>query len=242
MLKYLSALWQNATQEWLGRIGDWRTQMIGYIVQSAVLFLVLFFMPILGNFDEESRLALAGALAVIASAPLLLVWDFIGAPYRIHKLQQQRIAEVENAVASFADANAVIARLSELYGEGRNSYDTERPRAEWERVMQDWEEKVLVVLREYFDAGAIHSFRRPGSGFAYNTKWRWPKEEEEDAERVWTKAIYSGRLHALDDLIQMAGAYFTGDRNRIEGLASEVTSRANRLPQSPLGTEANRLR
>src|SRR6185312_10902353 len=72
--------------------------IVGFIVQTTILFVVLYYLPWFGDVREQSRLVAAGIASILGSVALSFVWDLLRAPQIIWGELSQRVSDFERAV------------------------------------------------------------------------------------------------------------------------------------------------
>lgn len=200
-----------------------RKRLIGFLVQTSILFFVLYSFPVFGAVTDEAKLALAGALAVIGSSALLFLWELVRAPADLHTEQKRRIEALYNALTDLDEAEKYIEKLSELYREGRRKYLEYDEVEKWTLKMNAWEKEVEELLRKHFSVSEVHSFRKPGSNFELRTEWDW--EDVDTSTKFWLKAEATNRLRALDDLIATAAYSFIPKKSELRTLLEQENKR-----------------
>ncbi len=124
--------------------------MIGFSVQSAILFALLYFVPVLGDLTGQARLVLAGSGAVVASGVLLFIWDLWTAPGRMHGHVSQELREHHRVLRAIARGEDGAKLLTAAHEEGMLLYRTMREPTEYSRVMDGWVDRTEKLLEARF--------------------------------------------------------------------------------------------
>lgn len=192
--------------------------MIGFSVQTAVLFLLLYFTPVLGDVKAESRLVLAGCAAVIISAALLFLWDFVSAPARIHAAMSKELVDRHQMLVAISAREQGARLLNAYYEEGLILYRTIRDPSEYVRVMDEWVARAESELAAKFSVADQLTFRR---GALQIQAWLKIPDAPEDWMKATEKARwgYSGRLGKIIDIIEFSGGNYLANIDRIDTLA-----------------------
>lgn len=129
--------------------------MISYLTQSAILFLVLFFVPWLGDVQGEARLAFAGGVALLTSGILFLLWDILNAPMRLQQAAESQVSLLTRQLELDADVEAMKDEMLTFCREGRRILGEGEITHEG---IDSWKERALVPLRQNFDTNFVYSF------------------------------------------------------------------------------------
>jgi hypothetical protein len=96
---YLIVLGRAGALYWK-RIHAWRSGVIRFLLQTALLAALLYFAPVLGDVQEHARQALAVVVAVTASSALMFGADLLRAPFEIDNEKNELINEQSKALAA----------------------------------------------------------------------------------------------------------------------------------------------
>ena len=145
---------------WLRRLSGWRGRVIGFFTQAAILFLILYEFPILGNMQSRAHLALATAVAVIGSTVLSLLWDALSAPRRIHltlmEQHEKRIETLENVF----NVSSTLDALTVIYDEGKTTYRTYCDPNSYYLAMDYWVRRADEFIEHHMSARELFLFRQ----------------------------------------------------------------------------------
>jgi hypothetical protein len=70
-------------------------QVMGFIVQTTIVFAILYWQPWIGNVQDQGKLAAAGVISVLVSVALSFLWDLIRAPEIIWRDLSERVEQFE---------------------------------------------------------------------------------------------------------------------------------------------------
>lgn len=162
MLQYWKQVLDQTDAAFMPWAKEARAHMIGFVVQSAVLFLILFLLPWLGDVGSEVRLGVAAAAAILGSALLTWLYYLVRAPYELHSAQVQANKSLAQTVAALgaqkADEDHKIAMcnlMTVLKGQAAELHSqriTEEQLPEWLKTVDEWNEVAVTFARNEFSA------------------------------------------------------------------------------------------
>jgi hypothetical protein len=211
---YWRLILRDAANHWRGETFDhWGRRLIGYIVESAVLFLILLKLPFLGDMQGEERLAIAGALAAIGGGALLFLFDLVTAPKRLHQDMQKRLMSRHDIILNFWEAERKLRILDALQTEGRAIYRDLSDIERYEARFNAWDTKVVSVLKDKFSITALYEYQNSYTGVSgmlggYYTLENAAAGWEEKSQSLLAR--FSARLEALVDMIKHGGGVYVG--------------------------------
>ena len=191
--------------------------MIGFITQAAILFLILYEEPILGNMESRAHLALATAVAVIGSTALSLLWDALSAPKRVHLALIDQHENEPKTIENVFNASSTLDALSAIYEEGMTAYSTYADPNCYFRAMDYWVERADKFVETNLSARELFLFRQSKHRFMGGAPLK-------DADPEWLQITnkkrgeYSGRLANLKHVLEYPALFYTIDF----GAAKEV--------------------
>ncbi len=147
MRKFYWLVLRQGWASYFSRIKSGTRQVILFSIQTTILFLLLYFQPWVGDFNDEARLAAAGGAAFLVSALLNLIWELIKAPAILHKQYVSEISRLSGALGLVEDLSRIAgqgAGILERWEEAQRcaanrdaSHDIARVEAEAERFIKD---------------------------------------------------------------------------------------------------------
>lgn len=146
--RYWRGAFANAARRWWRRFHGGVAAMIGFFVQTAVLFLLLYFQPWFGVVQDEARLAAAAGVAVIVSGALFYVWDLIVAPAEQYHSLRDWTKEIEEAVVECEQIDKAVYAVGDRFGAGMRLVLASAPVAE----LLEWEREFDAFIKDNFDA------------------------------------------------------------------------------------------
>jgi hypothetical protein len=149
-----------------------RRKVIGFLIQSAALFGILYFMPWFGVLKDEARLAAAGSAAIVISGVLLLIVDILRAPKKMNDMAGARIRELHRALRLDQNAEAIKQEMLTLCQEGHVLVARKAARSEADA----WKGRALDALKRHYDINFIYEFEHE----TYTL--RPPKDDDERLE------------------------------------------------------------
>lgn len=99
MFGYEKLVWRTAWDRFKVRLFAGARQVVGFILQTTILFAILFYQPWFGDVQQESRMAAAGIAAVLLSSLLSFLWDLFRAPAVIFANLSSRVEDLERKLA-----------------------------------------------------------------------------------------------------------------------------------------------
>ena len=100
-------VWRKAVSDFKTWVAQGRRYVIGFILQTAGLFGILYFQPWVGNLPDESKLVGASVAAVFLSALLRFLWSLATAPEAIWREQRTQIADFTKRLTPMLKANPI---------------------------------------------------------------------------------------------------------------------------------------
>lgn len=205
---------KDAVNKFTGGIGNWGRRMIAFMAESAFLFIILYFMPVLGDIQGEERLWLASASAICLSGFLVFVWDFVTAPKRLHRRLNLELQTNRNIIREIYNTEAGLSLLADYYAEGKAIYYDIRSEHEYIARIVEWESKVGMDLRNKYSISDYFSFMTRN-----DESWLSVKEillEEWDENTHEKRVSMTSKLHVLEEIISEGGLSYLGLRQKIE--------------------------
>ena len=77
---YYKRVGGNAVARYRARLSQGSERLMGFLVQTAILFGILYFQPWVGDLGDEAKLAGAGVISILASALLSFIVDLFASP------------------------------------------------------------------------------------------------------------------------------------------------------------------
>lgn len=116
-----------------------------FIIQSALIFALLWFAPDFGDLEKQTKTIIITLSAIFGSLFLTFAVDLLTAPEKIDQDQVNEIKLLRKAIKSANDENRAMAELSDLWVRGNRMSD-DSP----ERDM--WVSEVEAHLKDHFRA------------------------------------------------------------------------------------------
>ena len=202
-MNYAFVLIREIRTELRSRTREWRGHLIAFIVQSAIVFLILYKVPVLGNVNQESKLAVAAAAAIVVSGVLNLIWAVITVPGKIHREIMSEFKKQHFHLQNVINTERYALLLANIFAEGEKTYHTLLEPYEYKIQMDAWVEKVRTILKDQVSIAELFKF----NDVRYNNMWftlrnnatsDWETATLEDRQR------YSGHLQALKHMIEFS--------------------------------------
>lgn len=124
--------------------------MIQFIIQTAGLLAILYFMPWLGELKNEARLVGASVGAVFFSAFLMLIWELFKAPYTMQAAALQNLRQLETVLHLNEDKDRVVKLGSEIYDRWYQAMPAATLDADYSEASQI-EKEALAFVEKYYD-------------------------------------------------------------------------------------------
>ncbi len=201
MGQYYSRIVRYAVAMWLQRLKDGRKQLIGFTLQTAVVFVILYFLPALGNLSDKAGEIGTLAIAVLTTLALQFIWDLMRAPVRIDQFQREDLGLALDQMRNALDDDKHLRVLGALYDEGKTLAETNRRSASLQDAYVDWKTRCESYLDEHYEFPILHQFRNSRDQFM-----------SDFSDRSRSKTQYhqllgelEGKLSALDSIIRMSG-------------------------------------
>ncbi len=172
MAKYWKWVLRVGWRSYRERTQGGRRKVIGFLIQSAVLFGILYFIPWLGVLKDEARLAAAASAAIVISGVLLLLVDIIRAPKKMNDMAGARLCELHRALRLDENTEAIKLEMLALCEEGRALVARKATRLE----ADTWKPLALEALKKHYDINFIYEFEHE----TYNL--RLPKDDDQRLE------------------------------------------------------------
>ena len=173
-----------------------------FLIQTAVIFLILHFIPGLGDAGDQGRTAVLTAISAIASGALTFLWDLLSAPVALDRERAKDFGKLRDIVQNGQLQEEACDQLSQFYERGMTLYHDYAEFDEWAGRMEAWSDEVAGYIASRFMLSAKYRFLYPLGSGEYITEWSW--EGVEGAEAFKVKSRYTGRLGALRDAIMHA--------------------------------------
>lgn len=230
---YWRLIWRDAVDHWRGEtFENWGRRMIGYLAESAALFLVLYFLPVLGDVQGEARLATAGAASLIVGALALFLWDLVTSPKRVHAKVMARLQERHEIIADMWKAERGLRVLAALHAEGMAIYMTVEPLTAFINHFDAWDARVKAILAERFSVSDLFKYENEELGIVWYKVPNSPSDEWDNVTQE-VRCKFTKRLKALHDLVEFGGGAFLGGTLAIRDMLKSEADR-NLTPLTPL--------
>ena len=138
--KHIRAGWRNA---------------IGFLIQSAVVFVILYYQPWFGDWREEALLVPVGAVALATSVALTFLVCVARAPVEAFNEQRLAMDDAARGLRLYEDARLLKSRMLGLCRQGRDLLGDE---ALNEEQLQQWIDRALENLNAHYDENFIYEF------------------------------------------------------------------------------------
>jgi hypothetical protein len=97
-LTYRKLVLRKAYELFRTRLLSRGRQVMGFIVQTTIVFAILYYQPWVGSFQEQGRLVAAGVVSVLLSVGLSFLWDLFRAPEIIWHELSERVETLERII------------------------------------------------------------------------------------------------------------------------------------------------
>lgn len=207
---YLLRVIRFGASTWLKRSKDGAGRLIKYIVQAALLMLLLIYSPLLEkiNEDEELQLISAGMISLVGSGVLFLIWDILLAPSRMQKISDFQNVKFKQFIGQLNNNESAKKRLSEFHCYGIKIYDRDFEWSDfenWKLEFEHWISCVEIELEVHWTIRSIHHFRDAGLSGNFSrmrTRSKPTLREIEAKEDIFLLGRYTSCLQAVDDIIR----------------------------------------
>lgn len=159
MGRYWLSVFSDGWATYLSRLKGGTRQVIGFLIQTAIVLGLLYFIPWFGDIQDEARLVAATVGAVLVSGFLLFLGDLLSAPMRLQQRSEARILLLETALRLDADVDAMKAETLEICERGRKLNASELT----EESVVVWKNDALKALRKYYDINFVYSLEHETS-------------------------------------------------------------------------------
>ena len=196
---YWRKVWGNAVRRYRLRLSQGSERIMGFLVQTAILFGVLYFQPWVGSLQDEAKLAGAGVLSVLGSAALSFLWDLVVSTKELHEKLEGELAQSVEAIGWYADQAEAQDQLIALYREGEAIYCGESSYAAWRDGMFQWNERVLAALRIAYEPQVAFRYQKAKGQL---TRAKWIEIADEDQPRRGEyNTLFSNWLQELEAIV-----------------------------------------
>lgn len=200
---YWRKVWRNAVRRYLDRLKAGRGRLMGWVIQTTIVFGILYFQPWVGDLQDEAKLAAAGVAAVIVSALLSFVWDLFASPEELHKKVETELEQHVQALCYYADQARHAEAMIALYREGEAIYSGEDNYRKWRDGMIAWNERVRAALKEHYYPNVLFK-HDTAKGRGVRSKWVEIVDEDQPRRGEYNE-LFTGWLESFEKIIQ--GSY-----------------------------------
>lgn len=196
---YMGKVWRNALHRYGLRLTQGTARIMGFLIQTSVVFAILYFQPWVGNLENEAKLVGAGVIAVILSAILSFLWDLMVSPKEIYEKLEQDHAAAVHSMGWYADQAEAQDQLIALYKEGEDIYCGESSYAQWRDGMLEWNERVLLALRIAYEPQVAFRYQQAKGQYG-RSKWIEIVDEDQPGRGEYNN-LFSNWLKELEAIV-----------------------------------------
>nr|DAH62800.1 MAG TPA: transmembrane protein [Caudoviricetes sp.] len=199
MGKYYSRIVRYAVDLWLMRLKDGKKKLIGFIIQTTIIFAAIYYIPVLGNLSDQAGTVGVTIISVLASSLLLFLWDIVRAPVLIDRFQREDLGLALYLMKYALDKDKHLRALGELYVEGKNLRGSTPTPDISKDEYDEWVNRCEKYLDTNYEYPILHQFvhstaieRRSTFGGVENIQPKY-------------KNLIEGKLRTLDNIISTKG-------------------------------------
>jgi hypothetical protein len=189
-LRFWGLVLRRTAADFKDSLSATREHLMLLAIQLAVAFLILRYVPGLGELRDQVSDVVLLALAVLVTAALRLVLGFLAAPAKVHADAADRVDKLERYLGRDAEEEACRAELEQLFYEGRDFIGAHRDYAEWKSGWVDeWASRARDAVVRHYRPQDVFDFdnndregKYPLGGIEY------PVDAEDDLGPLITKA------------------------------------------------------
>lgn len=183
---------------------------MGFLVQTTILFAVLYYVPFLGPVQDEAGIVGATVVAVLASALLSFVVDLVRAPVRIDGFQRDDLKSAYDLIEELNREETAIESLCILFRRGVDLYSTSSTKEFMQTRFDEWNAECENIILKHFSSSVLHEFRHTPPNAINRINIHSPLEYTHDIESGKIIQKFLGRLIAIDTIIRSQGINFIG--------------------------------
>lgn len=171
-----------------------------FLIQTVMIFSALYFLPWLGDPEEQGRSVILLVISVVSSTALLFIWDLVRAPVTLHRQSQEHLEALKKIVLENQRHELICDELATLHKRGKELYFEYSDFPEWKEKMELWSDEVSRFIAEHFMLNSKYRFLYPiSAGGEYSTDWSW--DGVDHTEAFQTRKLYTSRLIGLRDVV-----------------------------------------
>ncbi len=174
--------------------------MIGFIVQTTILFAILYYFPLFGPIVDEAGIVGATVMSILASSGLLFLYDIWRAPVLIDAFQREDLASAISVARELLDSESKLKAVGDLHAEGMSILRQPLSHQKMTQAFDEWNKKCETFIGENFEFARLHAYKITGGLTSYVPERRSAFELLVD--------LFEGKLRALDNLIS-TGSFAT---------------------------------
>lgn len=144
------------------RLREGRSKAIGFIVQTTILFAILYFFPVFGPWVGEAGIVSATVISILASAGLLFLYDLWQAPVLIDRFQREDLARAVEVARDVLDSEKRMRKLGDYYVEGKDRLSERASLDILKESYREWYAKCETYIECNFVFSKLHDFRNSG--------------------------------------------------------------------------------
>lgn len=157
-MPYFRKVWMQGVRASLERLPKWREGAMRFVIQAALIFALLWFLPSLGIWQTHAKTGVITLAAIFGSLAVTFISDLMAAPAKIDRDQVMEIKSLREVIRSVNDENRAMEEVSELWQRGvalENSDKTEK---------EVWLDSVRGHLKAHFRPHVRHKLTKAESG------------------------------------------------------------------------------
>ena len=156
---YYIRVFKYACRLWIRRLREGKSKMIGFILQTTVLFAVLYYFPFLDYFNKQIGTTGALIVSIFGAGVLNFIIDLFYAPVLLDRYQRQDLKYAINTAQDILDSEKNVKTLSELYREGKAlQLKISTQYVEKDEYLK-WYSKCEKYIEDNFQYSELHKFR-----------------------------------------------------------------------------------
>lgn len=198
---YYQRVFRYAARLWMKRLRDGRQKLIGFILQTTIIFAVVYYFPIFGDLASRAGEVGTVVISVLASGALYFFYDLWRSPVLIDEYQREDIGICLEAANDIMASEEKLKALGVFHAEGRDILAKNLPYNDLLSAYQDWNERCEAYIEDHFVYAKLHDFRNSKPSQFPAPQVNHPQLRA----RADTEAMLSAKVVTLDRTISLGG-------------------------------------